>query len=162
MSVVGMAHDMLISSHNKGKWKVGGSSLFLQRTGKVYFCHTVAVNIVYSRIVGRTPWLSGNSSSFHSWTFPTGVTRKLTLFMSRPTSYWWEKLSKCQWGPVYSIHFCLMIETWGWLCWQQRSADWVAISPLPAPPPIPLGPLTGSAVSIVWCQWFTKWSCILP
>lgn len=65
-------------------WKVGGSSQ--QQTGKVCFWRTIAVNIVYSKIQGRTLWLSGNSSSFHSWPFPMGVTRKLLkFFVSRPS-----------------------------------------------------------------------------
>lgn len=58
----------------------------LQQTGKVYFRRSIAVNIVYSKIQGRMLWLSGNSSSFHSWPFPVRVTRKLPkFFVSRPS-----------------------------------------------------------------------------
>lgn len=46
--------------------------------------------------------------------FPQGLQGNLNcscLDQAVAASYCWEKSSKCQGGPVCSIHFCLMVET---------------------------------------------------
>lgn len=78
--------------------KVGGSSLFLQQTGKVYFWHTIAVNIILIYRAGRCG-CQEIPAVFTAGHFPRELQGNLNcscLDQAVATSYCWEKSSKCQ------------------------------------------------------------------